>query len=136
MCKPKYGSIQSRALDSCCIPSVPHRIARAPLENGVKECCSYSYDFEIVAGLYEKKEKLEIHDWNNNDLQVGCFITNSLPCADGETAGGVKHLNIFSGFQCFLLSIVTSLIRGGLYRISRGIEEIASRISRGWLKTT
>ena len=57
MCKPKYGSIRSRALDSCCIPSVPLRIARAPLENGVKECCSYSYDLEIVAGLYEKKKK-------------------------------------------------------------------------------
>ena len=36
------------------------RIARAPLENEVKEGCSYAYDLEIVAGLYEKKkEKLE-----------------------------------------------------------------------------
>ena len=64
------------------------RIARAPLENGIKEGCSYSYDLQIVAGLDEKKkEKLNIHDRNNNDLQVGCFIINSFPCADGETAG-------------------------------------------------
>ena len=117
VCKPKYGSIRSRALDSCCIPCVPLRIARAPLEyrafeNGVKEGCSYSYDLEIVAGLYEKREKLETHNWNN-DLQVGCFITNSFPCAHGEIASRVKHLNILSGFQCFLLSMITSFIRGG-----------------------
>ena len=55
MCKPKYGSTGSRAPNSCCIPSVPLRIARAPLENGVKEVCSYSYDLETVAGLYEKR---------------------------------------------------------------------------------
>ena len=40
---------------------MPLRIARAPLENGVKEGGSYSYDLETVAGLYEKKKKkLEI----------------------------------------------------------------------------
>ena len=86
VCKPRYGSIRSRAPVSCCIPSVLLRVARAPLENGIKEGCSYSYDLQIVAGLDEKKkEKLNIHDRNNNDLQVGCFITNSFPCADGET---------------------------------------------------
>ena len=68
---------------------------------------------------------------NNNDLQVGCLITNSFPCARGETAGGVKHLNILSGFQCVLLRIVTSFIPGVEYGISRGIEEISSTISRG-----
>ena len=52
-----YGSVRSQALDNCCIPSVPVRIARAPLENGVKEDCSYSYDLETVAGLYLKKTK-------------------------------------------------------------------------------
>ena len=36
---------------------MPLRIARAPLENGVKEGGSYSYDLETVAGLYEKKKK-------------------------------------------------------------------------------
>ena len=97
MCKPKYGSIWSRALDSCCIPSVPLRIARAPLEdrafeNGVKEGCSYSYDLEIVAGLYDKKWKTrQKDDRNNNDLQVGCFITINFPCADGETAGSAER---------------------------------------------
>ena len=137
MYKLKYGSIRSRAPDSCCILSVPLGIARAPLENGVKEGCTYSYDPEIVAGLYvKKKEKLEIHDWNNNDLQIGCFVTNSFQCADGETAGWVKFLNILYAFQYFLLSIVTSFIRGGGrgaggYGIFRGVEEIASRISRG-----
>ena len=61
MCKPKYGSIRSRAPNSSCIPGVPLRIARTPLENGAKEGCGYSYDLETVAGLYEKKEeKLEI----------------------------------------------------------------------------
>ena len=119
VCKPKYGSIRNRG----CIPSVPLRISCVPLEKGVKEGCSYSYDLDTVAGLYEKKEKLEIHDWNNNDLQVGCFITNSLPCANGETAGWVKHLNIFSGFQCFLLSIVTSLIRGGYIEFTGVLKE-------------
>ena len=44
VCKPKYGFIRSRAPDSCCIQSVPLRIAHAPLENRVKEGCSYSYD--------------------------------------------------------------------------------------------
>ena len=69
------------------------RIARAPLENEVKEGCSYAYDLEIVAGLYEKKKKnSKKDDWNNNDLQVGCFITNNFPCADGKTAGWEKHL--------------------------------------------
>ena len=62
--KPRYCSIRSRAPDSCCIPSVPLRIARAPLEdcaleNGVKERYSYSYDLENVAGLYEKDRNLE-----------------------------------------------------------------------------
>ena len=128
--KPRYSSLWSRVPDSCCIPSVPLCITRAPLENRVKEGCSYSYDLEIVAGLYEKREKLETHNWNN-DLQVGCFITNSFPCAHGEIASRVKHLNILSGFQCFLLSMITSFIRGGGYGISRGIEERASRISRG-----
>ena len=41
---------------------MPLRIARAPLEdrvleNRAKEGYSYSYDLEIVAGLYEKKKK-------------------------------------------------------------------------------
>ena len=62
MHKPKYGSIGSRAPDSRGIPGVPLRIARAPLEhqaleNGAEEGCSYSYDLEIVAGLYEQKKK-------------------------------------------------------------------------------
>ena len=51
---------RSRALDSCCVPSMllrKLRIARAPLENEVKEGCSYAYDLEIVAGLYKKKRK-------------------------------------------------------------------------------
>ena len=93
MHKPKYGSIGSRAPDSRGIPGVPLRIARAPLEhqaleNGAEEGCSYSYDLEIVAGLYEQKKKKsqKKDDRNNNDLQVGCFITNNFPCADGETA--------------------------------------------------
>ena len=61
VCKPKYGSVRSRAPNSSCIPNVPLRIARAPLENGVKEGGSYSYDLETVAGLYEKKKrKIEI----------------------------------------------------------------------------
>ena len=55
LCKPEYGSVRGRAPDSGCVPSVPLRIAR------VKEGCSYSYDLEIITGLYEKKnEKLEI----------------------------------------------------------------------------
>ena len=145
LCKPKYGSIWSCAPDSCCILSVPLCIAGAPLENGVKEGCSYSDSLIILKLLLvfmKKKEKLEIHDWNNNYLQVGCFITSSFKCVDGEAAGeaagGVKHLNVLSGFQCVLLCIVTSFIAtrgvrggGGRYGISRGIEEIASRISRG-----
>ena len=113
--KPRYSSLWSRVLDSCCIPSVPLCIARAPLENKVKEGCSYSYDLEIVTDLYEKKKKKKnwnTHDWNN-DLQVGCFITNSFPCVHGVIAGGVKHLNILSDFQCFLLSMITSFIWGG-----------------------
>ena len=62
MHKPKYSSIGSRAPDSRGIPSVTLRIARAPLEdqaleNGANEGCSYSYDLEIVAGLYEQKKK-------------------------------------------------------------------------------
>ena len=36
-----------------------------------REGCSYSYDLESVAGLYEKKKK---NDSKNNDLQVGCFV--------------------------------------------------------------
>ena len=36
---------------------MPLRIERAPLENRVKEGCSYSYDLETVAGLYEKKRR-------------------------------------------------------------------------------
>ena len=71
---------------------MPLRIACAPLEdhaleNGVKE------DFEIVAALSEKKKKKKKSqkegDWNNNDLQVGCIITNNFPCAHEETAGWV-----------------------------------------------
>ena len=57
MYKLKYGSIRSRDPDSCCILSVPLGIARAPLENGVKEGCTYSYDPEIVAGLYVKQKR-------------------------------------------------------------------------------
>ena len=75
-------------------------LARAPLEdrafgNGAKEGFNCSYDVEIV-GLYDKKWKTrKKDDWNNNDLQVGCFITNNFPCTDGETAGSPgseKHL--------------------------------------------
>ena len=114
VCKPKYGSIRNRG----CIPSVPLRISCVPLEKGVKEGCSYSYDLDTVAGLYEKKEKLEIHDWNNNDLQVG-LKPIGFPCVDGETAGGVKHLNLLSGFQSFLLSIVTNFIPGWIGNFQR-----------------
>ena len=63
--KPKYGSIRSRAPDSCCNPSVRLRIARVSLEdraleNGVNEGYSYSYDLEIVAGLYLERRMIEI----------------------------------------------------------------------------
>ena len=57
LCKLKYGSIRSRAPYSCCIPCVPLRIACAPLEKGVNEGCSYYYDLETVACIYEKKKK-------------------------------------------------------------------------------
>ena len=65
---------------------------RKALENGAEEGCSYSYNLEIVAGLYEQKKKKsqKKDDRNNNDLQVGCFITNNFPCADGETASWVN----------------------------------------------
>ena len=67
---------------------MPLRKARAPLEdqaleNRVKEACSYSYDLEIVAGLYEqqkKKKSQKKDDRNNNDLQVGCFIQQFPMC--------------------------------------------------------
>ena len=91
--KPKDGSMERPAPDSCCIPSMLLRIARTPLEdraleNGVQEGYSCSYDLEVVAGLYKKISKTwKKDDWNNNDLQVGCFITNNFPCIDGETGG-------------------------------------------------
>ena len=44
LCKPKYGSMRSQAPDSCCIPRVPLRIARAPLVNEIKEGCSYPHE--------------------------------------------------------------------------------------------
>ena len=53
LCKRKCGSVRGQAPDSCCIPRVPLRIARAPLEdraleNGVKEGCTYSQgDFPL-----------------------------------------------------------------------------------------
>ena len=86
LCKPKYGSIRSRAPDSCCIPSVPLRIARAPLNTtfgyGVhwRRKRLFSYGFEFVAGLLDENEKLERTMTKKNNDFIGRLLYKQQFC--------------------------------------------------------
>ena len=58
VCKPKYGSVRSRAPNSCCIPSVARRIARAPLENGeLRKVVATLVILKLLLVFIKKKKK-------------------------------------------------------------------------------
>ena len=55
--------------------------------------------------VFMKKKKLKNSkwdDWNNNDLEAGCFIIKNFPCADEETTDWEKHFSAVLWLSMFI----------------------------------